>query len=474
MLVQESSSHLTARQAAELLGVSRGLIEWWSKEGKCPFLDEPFLVFRDPHSRKGVFYDAAQIERIRAARAAIQQTKGKTNGYLSYPEVRKHLRWKQKQLQQLLYDWHERGCSYLNGAKLDAHLEMRPVDRGNRLREVWVYNHLQLQQIHEAHQKEQSGVYEDEHGTTWLSAKAAHEVHAIWDASLRDWEKRNCPFLGRPIRCLPIRRPGGRGPHIKRMMYLESDLQAIAAAQRERKPEPVYTDSEGRWLFAAGVAARTGWPQDGLWYYRNKEWPALAGRLDPRIRAKQVPADKHPGMVFVSPDLQELWVYHEEDVERVAGLKADSPATEIPSFEARPEIPFAEDGNETAPAKRKRGRPKGSIDPVAQRRNARMLADWDSGKYDSAAELGRAYRVDRTHAYKILTANGRHVEKNPFFDPLSSPTSKIRRENSSGNPPFHVEFNSVFRTELFSTLAWPSLGCDSTLRGLLYVCCFGF
>jgi|SRR5579884_3968618 len=136
MLVRESSSRLTARQVAEQLGVTRGLIELWAKTGKCPFLDEPFLVFRNPHSRKGVRYDAKQIERILETRAAIQQTKGKANGYLSYPEVRKHFGWKQKQLQQLLYDWHEKGSSYLNGAKLDAHQEMRPVDGGNGLREV--------------------------------------------------------------------------------------------------------------------------------------------------------------------------------------------------------------------------------------------------------------------------------------------------------------------------------------------------
>jgi hypothetical protein len=42
--------------------------------------------------------------------------------------------------QSVLYDWHVNGCRYLSGEKLKGHQEMRPVAKGNGLREIWVYN----------------------------------------------------------------------------------------------------------------------------------------------------------------------------------------------------------------------------------------------------------------------------------------------------------------------------------------------
>src|SRR6185437_11671870 len=310
MLMDVSApARLTARQAAQRLGVSRALIETWAKERKCPFIpDEPFQVFRNPHSRKGVRYDAEQITRIQQRRLTIQQTKGKQSGYLTYAELRKRFNWKQKTLQGLLYTWQEDGCSYLDGVRLDAHKEMRPVDKDNRLRKIWVYSLAQLEQINEIQREEQYGTYRNERGV-WLSAKTAHEVYpSIWDSKLGYWQEQACSYLGRPIHYLPVRRPGGRGPHRCRTMYLEADLQAISDAQHAGQPEPAYQDDEGTWIFAAGVAARTAWPASGLRYYRLKEWACFVGRAEKRLRAKQVPASCHAG-VF-GPGCEVVWAYH--------------------------------------------------------------------------------------------------------------------------------------------------------------------
>jgi len=117
---------------------------------------------------------------------------------------------------------------------------------------------------------------------------------------------------------MEIQRRGGRGPHRLRMMYLETDLDAISEGQYARKV-PIYQDEEGAWTFACGVAALTGWPASGLWYYRNKSWKCFSERPDGRLRAKQVPASCHPGVREGSCAL--VWAFHKEDIERLAGLR---------------------------------------------------------------------------------------------------------------------------------------------------------
>jgi hypothetical protein len=302
---------LTAKEAARQLGVSRALIELWAKENGpgCPFLGgKQLIAFRNPHSRKGVRYDAAQVGAIKAAREQALRHEGRESGFMPYHEAKRRFGFSQS----ALYGWQDKGCCYLNGDKLDGHRETRPVAEENGLREIWVYDRGQLEHIAELRDREREGIFEDEQGT-WLSAVAAHEIYKIWDASLGDWRKKSCAFLGRKIKYKPMRRLLRSGRYRTRIVYLESDLETIAAAQCAPPTPATYQDGEGTWLFAVEVARRTGWPADGLWYYREKEWPCLPGG---NLRAKKVSAEHHPDPRI---SLTEVWVYYEAHIECIMG-----------------------------------------------------------------------------------------------------------------------------------------------------------
>jgi hypothetical protein len=258
-----------------------------------------------------VRYLAKQIETIKFAREGVIQVKGKEKGYLSYPEAFKRFGFSQASL----YGWHDKDCCYLNGEKLDGHKEMRLVDKGNGLREVRVYNLRQLERIAQARQREKSGIFEDDQGV-WLSAGAALRMYKIWDASLGDWRTDPCPYLGRTVKWKRVRRLLRNGRYQTRFVYLESDVEKIAAAQVASAAPATYRDAQGTWLFASEVSRRTGWPADGLWYYRKKKWPCLPSG---KIRAKTVSSKHHPH--YPRLGRSQAWVYHEGDIERVAAYR---------------------------------------------------------------------------------------------------------------------------------------------------------
>jgi hypothetical protein len=251
------------------------------------------------------------------------------NDYLSYEQIRRRLRFKldspqARALRSLLYAWHDTGCIYLNGEKLNGRQEMRAVAKGNGHRRIWVYDPQQIERVSERMRRERSGIFEDEDGT-WLTAVAAKKSYGIWDASLGDWRTEPCPFLGRTITYKPLRRFWRSGRYRSRYLYLETDLEKIAAAQAASTGAATYQDAEGIWLFAREVAARTDWPADGLYYYRKKKWPCLPSG---KLRAKQVAAKHHPHYPRISRD--ESWVYHAEDVERIAAYRrgVESPGSD--------------------------------------------------------------------------------------------------------------------------------------------------
>jgi hypothetical protein len=192
---------------------------------------------------------------------------------------------------------------------------MRAVANGNGHREIWVYDPQQTERIIERMFRERSGIFEDEQGT-WLTAVAAKKIYHIWDANLGDWRNEDCPFLGRKIKYKLLRRFKRNGRYQSRYVYLETDLQTIAATQAASTGAATYQDAEGTWLFAREVAHRTGWPADGLSYYRDKKWSCLPSQ---KLRAKKVAAKHHPHYPRISRD--ELWVYHEEDVERIVAYR---------------------------------------------------------------------------------------------------------------------------------------------------------
>jgi hypothetical protein len=286
-----------------------------------------------------VFYDAAQIAAAQRARDANSAQRREEGAFISYPEARRRFGFRQS----WLYAWHTKDCRYLRGARLEARRESLLVNGG--VRRVWVYRRDQLEEIAKVRSAGLSGVLTDDEGT-WLSAGAAKKVYGVWDASLGDWRQKPCEHVGRTIRAKPIRRQGGKGPHKTRWVYHEEDLQVIAAAQAAPGPATLQ-DSEGTWLFASEVQRRFGWPADGLTYYRRKAWPCLDGG---KLRAKQVPSTAHPGMRNKN---RPAWVYHEEDLRRLAAFQAGEDLGPIP---ATPDGPSRQATESLPPPKSRRGR----------------------------------------------------------------------------------------------------------------------
>jgi hypothetical protein len=144
--------------------------------------------------------------------------------------------------------------------------------------------------------------------------------------------------------------------------YHEDDLRQIKAARKAAAPA-VFTDAEGTWLFASEVARRFGLRADNLWHFRAKVYDFLP---EGRIRAKQVDAASPP----TRKARCRLWVYHEDDVKRVAAHRAgepipppaivmiaDSTPSPNPSAQERPSADIPESGRPTKP---RRGRPPGT------------------------------------------------------------------------------------------------------------------
>ncbi len=50
----------------------------------------------------------------------------------------------------------------------------------------------------------------------------------------------------------------------------------------------------------------------------------------------------------------------------------------------------------------RRGRKKGWRDPGAIDRDKRMIDAWKGGQFDTPAELGRVFKVDKSYAYKLV------------------------------------------------------------------------
>jgi hypothetical protein len=82
----------------------------------------------------------------------------------------------------------------------------------------------------------------------------------------------------------------------------------------------------------------------------------------------------------------------------------------LPKVERKPagpgEVPSPGDtsGAETPPPKKRRGRPKGSVEKRVHDRNKRMVEEFRAGQFTSFAEAGRAHGVARKEARDIIQA----------------------------------------------------------------------
>jgi len=252
-------------QAAKYLGVSRSIVQRWADKG-CPYLDGDTLsTWPIPGLKKGRFLDKAQIELLKKKRKPP-----KDSNFHGFVKVNKRFGFTRNQL----YSWRDKGCCYLDGQKLRNDPKIR-ASANRSMRETEGYDLSQLTIIDERMTAEKNGIFQDEEGVTWLTAKAANENYNLWEATLAEWAENGCPYLkGRKLQTKPFRRLNKRGKYKTVTTYRESELQEIVAA-KQVPPDNTYVDSEGEWFYAIKVMKLTNWPKGNLNYYRKRKYPYL-------------------------------------------------------------------------------------------------------------------------------------------------------------------------------------------------------
>jgi hypothetical protein len=341
---KDADQWLEIAECNSRFGFNRAQLKEWSGEG-CAFLSGAKLQFRprialraDGRPMRRQTFALEQLKQIEQARASVPGNSAEGE-WLTYEEAHNLFGFSRG----MLYTWHDQGSPFLGGKKLAARRQHRRV-RGRLcigMQAIWTYYLPDLEVIAQARKTVGDDSCRDEAGN-WLTAEATGEKYGIWSASLSDWRDRPCPFLGgRTVRAQQVKRVAGSTDRRMRWVYLEEDLRQIAAAQKiaaARGSSPaVYSDDQGTWLFASEVHKRFGLPADGLWYYRKKTFPFLANG---KLRAKPVAASHHPKFRTKKPGKQ-CWVYHEQDLQRIAAARAGlpveplQPPAEVPSAGAK-------------------------------------------------------------------------------------------------------------------------------------------
>jgi hypothetical protein len=218
-------------------GFNRQQLNTWRDEG-CPFIRGAKLrtgsrtvLMKDGRPRHIEVYCIEQLEQIRNARAAVTDATAGANDSPGVPfqEAERLFGFKRG----WLYDWNQRGCPYLGGRKLRGWQE--PVNIDGRVRDIWVYDRAQLEEIDRQRQVAEKGIYRDGEGE-WLSARAAEQryrtedgEHRIRGGKLSLWREKGCPRLGgRKIRARRKERLTRGKKRTMIWIYHNDDLEQIA------------------------------------------------------------------------------------------------------------------------------------------------------------------------------------------------------------------------------------------------------
>lgn len=235
-------------------------------------------------------------------------------------------------------------------------------------------------------------VREDDEGTWYAGRRAAQYIKKSY-RTLRLW-KLSCPSLdGRGIRTKPF--PDGyNGEHdyfLKCPKRAEDDpcsLDAVLAAQANQKPRPTcpgHTNIDD-------VCHELGVRKETIYSLAR----AMKRPLK-RVSAKKF-CRRRKGGLRAEPCLR---AYVPDDVYnelKRRSIKAD--CQPLPQL-AEPE---AEEAASIQP--KRRGRPRGSLDPAARRKHILIVDAWRTGQYKTVADLARAFSYERSTASKILKAAG--------------------------------------------------------------------
>lgn len=185
---------------------------------------------------------------------------------------------------------------------------------GNNSRLIWVYRGEDLKRI-VAGQVPVAQLAQSEPGSftnglgTWLSARAAIRKFGFSHSSLRSWRTKACWKLnGKKLRALLVDFAGDKWHPGPTWVYFAEDLAAIAEKKADR--QQTHKDAEGVFITAGLAEQRHGMDYSLLHWYRGRPCQHLENR---KIRVKKVRLLTGNGGAR-----RPVWVFHEEDVNRIA------------------------------------------------------------------------------------------------------------------------------------------------------------
>ncbi len=231
---------------------------------------------------------------------------------------------------------------------------------------------------------------------TMITVRAAANRLGVSPATIKQWCRIDCPYIGRPIAKEEGRVPTSIGAR-PAWLIAKGDIESIRKALRNGPP--LHVDERGTWLAARPAAKRL---KVSLGTFNHL---AAIGRFDRKRIAANDRWTRNGGR----------WVYLESSLTGTNGTAnghaaALAPPAAGPEVRAVPTPTTAANGHASAGGqprvKRRRGRVRGWRDlEVAQQRKAIAKALREQ-QFDTITAFANHFGVDRRRIYEIKTAEG--------------------------------------------------------------------
>jgi hypothetical protein len=295
---------------------------------------------------------------------------------------------------QVLYNWRDKGCPYVEGRKLDVKPVLVTGSGWNAPRLVYFFSRSQLEQVAPLFHAKGEGRYSrrgktggsaavlkaryaaqevvEEGGRRLLSPAAARKYLGVSEATLLRWSSKGCPHW-----------PGGRAlpseardvAGVLTRFYSAEDLNAL---RRLLDSLPAHAAGPGE-IGLDEAARRLGLDPQQLRYKKTRDLLGVRGSLR-LVRG----SDGRP---------KRRLVFSAAEVDRLA--QGGLPPCGLPRSAGRHQE-----------GRRGRGRPKGSVDPEVQERYGRLIDECRAGVYPTIQAAADAYDMQRPTVSRILKAAG--------------------------------------------------------------------
>jgi hypothetical protein len=192
--------------------------------------------------------------------------------------------------------------------------------------------------------------------------------------------------------------------HPTRANGVQVSRAAVEKLRQKRESEDTAAHAPGRWQDVRTLKRTHRMKVSGinrllLRWVRGRE-------LEPKVgyRWQTRPRRRIRVLLYDADVVARLMASRRDGRKSVSPPPAPSIGTNAADAASYP--PKGGDGASTPCPRRRRGRPVGSFDHVAEQRNGEMVQDWQAGLFKNITKLAEAFNVSRGHASNILKEAG--------------------------------------------------------------------